>query len=409
MMLEEAMMAKIVVVGAGVQGQEGFSRQALEAINRAEVLAGRSAHLALFPDFPGDKVVFHDGPTEIIDFLQTTERRVAVLSSGDPLFFGIGSQLLRNLPEDRLEFLPNVSSVQYAFSKIRIPWDDAVFVSVIDRDLNTEVDRIVAVEKVAILTDRINSPGRVAAELIARGREGYKAYLCENLGTSKERIVITDLRTLRTMETAAPNLLILIKGYDSDEEAGLPVLGIPDEEFRLSRRVITQEEIRVLALAKLRLRQDITLWDIGAGSGSVSIEADNLIRNGRIYAVEQDEERVEILRDNLRRMDSRKVILVNGTAPDCLEDLPDPDRVFIGGAGGNLQEVLEVVETRLSAGGRVVVNAMALGTLFAVSEFFERSGYRVEIAAINISRTNPATDYKVFEAINPVYMIMAEK
>ncbi len=402
-------MAKIVVVGAGVQGQEGFSRQALEAINRAEVLAGRSAHLALFPDFPGDKVVFHDGPTEIIDFLQTTERRVAVLSSGDPLFFGIGSQLLRNLPEDRLEFLPNVSSVQYAFSKIRIPWDDAVFVSVIDRDLNTEVDRIVAVEKVAILTDRINSPGRVAAELIARGREGYKAYLCENLGTSKERIVITDLRTLRTMETAAPNLLILIKGYDSDEEAGLPVLGIPDEEFRLSRRVITQEEIRVLALAKLRLRQDITLWDIGAGSGSVSIEADNLIRNGRIYAVEQDEERVEILRDNLRRMDSRKVILVNGTAPDCLEDLPDPDRVFIGGAGGNLQEVLEVVETRLSAGGRVVVNAMALGTLFAVSEFFERSGYRVEIAAINISRTNPATDYKVFEAINPVYMIMAEK
>jgi precorrin-6Y C5,15-methyltransferase (decarboxylating) len=409
MMLEEAMMAKIVVVGAGVQGQEGFSRQALEAINRAEVLAGRSAHLALFPDFPGDKVVFHDGPTEIIDFLQTTERRVAVLSSGDPLFFGIGSQLLRNLPEDRLEFLPNVSSVQYAFSKIRIPWDDAVFVSVIDRDLNTEVDRIVAVEKVAILTDRINSPGRVAAELIARGREGYKAYLCENLGTSKERIVITDLRTLRTMETAAPNLLILIKGYDSDEEAGLPVLGIPDEEFRLSRRVITQEEIRVLALAKLRLRQDITLWDIGAGSGSVSIEADNLIRNGRIYAVEQDEERVEILRDNLRRMDSRKVILVNGTAPDCLEDLPDPDRVFIGGAGGNLQEVLEVVEARLSAGGRVVVNAMALGTLFAVSEFFERSGYRVEIAAINISRTNPATDYKVFEAINPVYMIMAEK
>lgn len=409
MMLEEAMMAKIVVVGAGVQGQEGFSRQALEAINRAEVLAGRPAHLALFPDFPGDKVVFHDGPTEIIDFLQTTERRVAVLSSGDPLFFGIGSQLLRNLPEDRLEFLPNVSSVQYAFSKIRIPWDDAVFVSVIDRDLNTEVDRIVAVEKVAILTDRINSPGRVAAELIARGREGYKAYLCENLGTSKERIVITDLRTLRTMETAAPNLLILIKGYDSDEEAGLPVLGIPDEEFRLSRRVITQEEIRVLALAKLRLRQDITLWDIGAGSGSVSIEADNLIRNGRIYAVEQDEERVEILRDNLRRMDSRKVILVNGTAPDCLEDLPDPDRVFIGGAGGNLQEVLEVVETRLSAGGRVVVNAMALGTLFAVSEFFERSGYRVEIAAINISRTNPATDYKVFEAINPVYMIMAEK
>ncbi|NLC71786.1 MAG: precorrin-6y C5,15-methyltransferase (decarboxylating) subunit CbiE [Desulfuromonadaceae bacterium] len=402
-------MTRIVVVGAGVQGQEGFSRKALEEIGRAEVLAGRPAHLALFPDFPGEKVVFNDGPTEIIDFLQTTKRRVVVLSSGDPLFFGIGSQLLRNLPEKRLEFIPNVSSVQYAFAKIHISWDDAVFVSVIGRDLNIEIDRIVAAEKVAILTDRVNSPAKVAAELIARGREGYKVYLCENLGGAQERITVTDVRALGDLEPAEPNLLILIKEYDGGGEASQPVLGIPDEEFMLPRRIMTQEEIRVLALAKLRLRQDITLWDIGAGSGSVSIEADNLIRNGRIYAIEKDEERTAILRDNLRRMNSRKVILVEGSAPECLEDLPDPDRVFIGGAGGNLQEVMEVVESRLSLGGRVVVNAMALDTLFAVSEFFERSGCRVEIAAINISRTNPATEYKVFEALNPVYMIMAEK
>ncbi|NLV24630.1 MAG: precorrin-6y C5,15-methyltransferase (decarboxylating) subunit CbiE [Deltaproteobacteria bacterium] len=402
-------MAKIVVVGAGVQGQEGFSRKALEEIGRAEVLAGRPAHLALFPDFPGDKVAFNDAPTEIIDFLQSTGRRVVVLSSGDPLFFGSGSQLLRNLPEERLEFIPNVSSLQYAFAKIRIPWDDAVFVSLLGRNLSTEVDRIVAAEKAAILTDKVNTPGDIAAELMARGREGYKVYLCENLGSPQERIVITDIRSLRGMTTADLNLLILIKEYDGTREACQPVLGIPDEEFRLPRRIMTQEEIRVLTLAKLRLRQDIILWDIGAGSGSVSIEADNLTRNGRIYAIEKDEERVQILRDNLRRMNSRKVIVVKGNAPECLDDLPDPDRVFIGGAGGNLQEVLEVVEPRLAAGGRVVVNAMALDTLFAVSEFFERSGCRVEITAVNISRTNPTTDYKVFEAINPVYMIMAEK
>ena len=135
-----------------------------------------------------------------------------------------------------------------------------------------EVDRIVAAEKAAILTDKVNTPGDIAAELMARGREGYKVYLCENLGSPQERIVITDIRSLRGMTTADLNLLILIKEYDGTREACQPVLGIPDEEFRLPRRIMTQEEIRVLTLAKLRLRQDIILWDIGAGSGSVSTQ-----------------------------------------------------------------------------------------------------------------------------------------
>ncbi|MBN1141270.1 MAG: precorrin-6y C5,15-methyltransferase (decarboxylating) subunit CbiE [Deltaproteobacteria bacterium] len=402
-------MAGVVVVGAGVQGQEGFSRKALEAVGQAEVLAGRPHHLALFPDFPGEKVVFHDGPAEIMEFLRTTERKVAVLSSGDPLFFGLGSQLLRNLPEELLEFVPNVSSVQYAFAKIRIPWEDAVFVSLIGRDLRTEIDRIVAADKVAVLTDRVNTPQAVAAELSALGREGYKVFLCENLGSERERIVVTNVCGLRDMKAADPNLAIFIREYDGGGEPCRPVLGVADEEFRLPRHIITPEEIRVLVLAKLRLRQGDTLWDIGAGSGSVSIEADNLTRSGRIFAIEKDPERVELLRGNLRRLHCRKVVVVAGSAPDCLEQLPDPDRVFVGGSGGRLQEVLEAVEARLRPGGRVVVNAAALETLFVASEFFEKAGCRLEVTAVNISRTNPATDYKVFEPLPPVHLILAEK
>ena len=402
-------MAAIVVVGAGVQGQEGFSGQALEAVRQAEVLAGRPAHLALFPDFPGEKIAFKDSPTEIMSFLHETTKRVVVLSSGDPLFFGSGRSLLRNLPEARLEFLPNISSVQYAFAKLKVPWDDAAFVSLLGRDLRQDIDRIIAADKVAILTDRVNTPQRLAAELLSRGREGYRVWLCENLGSERERIVATDIRGLSDMASGDLNLLILIREYEKDEGVFRPVLGIPDEEFNLPRRIMTQEEIRVLSLAKLRLRRGVTMWDIGAGSGSVSIEADNLIPSGRIFAVERDAERVEVLRDNLGRMNSRRVIVVEGEAPECLDGLPDPDRVFMGGTGGNLTEVLEVVDARLCPGGRVVINAVALDTVMAVRDFFERIGHPLEITAVNIARTNPASDYGIFEAMNPVYIMVAEK
>jgi precorrin-6Y C5,15-methyltransferase (decarboxylating) len=114
-------MKKIYVIGAGVEGQEGFSRRALDLIGRTEILLGGSRQLKLFPDFPGEKVIIGDNLAEIVDLLKKTDRQVVVLSSGDPLFFGIGRYLLRNLPEERLDFVPNVSSVQYAFSKLKEP------------------------------------------------------------------------------------------------------------------------------------------------------------------------------------------------------------------------------------------------------------------------------------------------
>jgi precorrin-6Y C5,15-methyltransferase (decarboxylating) len=402
-------MKKIYVIGAGVEGQEGFSRRALDLIGRAEILLGGSRQLKLFPDFPGEKVKIGDNLAEIVDLLKKTDRQAVVLSSGDPLFFGIGRYLLRNLPDERLNFVPNVSSVQYAFSKLKEPWDDAVFVSAHGRGLKGAVDRIVANDKAAVLTDDVNTPAAIAAELIERGRDGYAAYLCENLGTDQERIVSTDVKGLLEIEAAPLNVLILVKEYEAGGEEYVPTLGIPDEDFATVKKLITKEEIRVVTLAKLKLRHDMTLWDIGAGSGSVGIEADHLLPNGRIFAVERNPQCRDFIKENLKKFNARHVTLVEGAAPECLEALPDPDRVFIGGSGGNLWEILETVDARLPADGRVVINAVTLDTLTAATEFFENAGYQVEVTVVNISRTRPLTDYKMFEAYNPVYIVAAVK
>ncbi|PLX92873.1 MAG: cobalamin biosynthesis bifunctional protein CbiET [Desulfuromonas sp.] len=402
-------MKTIHVIGAGIAGQEGFTPRAQELISQADLLLGAERLLDLFPEFSGEKVNIDKNLGEVVETLQSADCRVVVLASGDPLFFGIGRYLLRNLPDELIEFLPNVTSAQYAFAKIREPWDDAVFVSAHGRQLEEAVDRIVASDKSAILTDEVNTPAAIAAEILRRGRSGYRAYLCEDLGTEQERIRTTDIKGLVEIDAAPLNVLLLIKEYEAGVSHYVPTLGIPDDEFVTVKKLITKEEIRVVTLAKLKLRHDMCLWDIGAGSGSICIEADHLMPNGRIFAVERNEECRQFIKENLLKFNTRHVSLVEGTAPECLDELPDPDRVFIGGSGGHLWEILDAVDQRLASNGRIVLNAITLDTLTAANEYFGNAGYQVEVVTVNISRTRPLSDYKMFEAYNPVYILTAVK
>ena len=403
-------MKSIYVIGAGMTGQEGFTAQALGLIAASDMLFGATRLLDLFPDYQHEKHQIDDQSMGLmIERLRHFEGHAVVLASGDPLFFGIGRFLLRNLPDALIEFLPNVTSVQYAFAKIREPWDDAIFVSSHGRDVKSVVDRVVANDKAAILTDEAVTPKMIAAELVARHRLGYRVYLCENLGSAAEKIRMASVRETADIEAAALNVMILIREYEEDELRALPVFGIPDDEFLSVKKTMTREEVRVVTLAKLRLRHDMCLWDIGAGSGSISIEADYLLPQGRVFAIERNDESLGFIRENLRRFNARNVTLVTGNAPDCLDELPDPDRVFIGGSGGHLWEILEQVDQRLPIGGLIVLNAITLDTLTAANDYFSNAGYLVEVVALNVARTRPETNYKMFEAYNPVYIITGVK
>ncbi|HEY6873816.1 MAG TPA: precorrin-6y C5,15-methyltransferase (decarboxylating) subunit CbiE [Geobacteraceae bacterium] len=398
---------KIYLVGAGITGWEGVGAKALEVIRKAEVLIGHQRHLDIFSDFPGEKRELDD-LSITLDYLKSTDKRVVVLGSGDPNFFGVARFLLRNLPKERIEIFPNVTSVQYAFARIKEPWDDAIFVSVHGRGLKGAIDRIVAAEKVAVLTDSVNTPAAIARELIARGAEGYEAWLCEDLGLPAERFTRTDVRGLAELTASPLNILILIKAWEPSL-THYPVLGIDDEEFATAKKLITKQEVRAVTLAKLQLQDDLVMWDIGAGSGSVSIEAENLMPNGKVFALEKNPQYLAFIRENLKKFVSRNIVLVEAFAPEGLDDLPDPDRIFIGGSGGMLEEIIEAVDRRLKPDGRIVLNAVTLDTLTKAVEFLEDHGYAVEVTCVNIAKTRGLTEYKMFDAHNPVYIIAAWK
>ncbi|HTG82370.1 MAG TPA: precorrin-6y C5,15-methyltransferase (decarboxylating) subunit CbiE [Geobacteraceae bacterium] len=398
---------KIYLVGAGITGWEGFGKKALEVIGKADVLIGHKRHLDIFPDFPGEKQELDD-LSIMLDYLRGTDKRVVVLGSGDPNFFGVARFLLRNLPKERIEIFPNVTSVQYAFARIKEPWDDAIFVSVHGRGLKGAIDRIVAAEKVAILTDSVNSPAVIARELIARGAEGYEGWLCEDLGLPTEKFTRTDVKGLAELASSPLNILILIKAWEPTL-THYPVIGIDDDEFATAKKLITKQEVRAVTLAKLQLQDDLVMWDIGAGSASVSVEAENLMPNGKVFALEKNPQYLAFIRDNLKKFHCRNIILVEAYAPEGLDDLPDPDRVFIGGSGGMLEEIIEAVDRRLKPDGRIVLNAVTLDTLTKAVEFLEDHGYTVEVCCVNIAKTRGLTEYKMFEAHNPVYIIAAWK
>ncbi len=402
-------MSRICVIGAGIEGQEGFSQRALELIEKADLLVGRAPQLALFPTFAGETLMIDNNWPQIIERLKSAPPASVVLASGDPLFFGSGRELLRNLPKDRLSFVPNISSVQYAFAKIGEPWDDAISISTSGRSLQSTIDRIVANDKAAVLTDMDTPPAAIAREILERGRGGYKAWLCENLGLPDEQIRELTLQQLLEINAAPLNILVLVKQYEKRAEEVKPTFGIPDDQFASIRGTITHEEVRVITLAKLRLRHDHCLWDIGAGSGSVSIEADHLLSNGRILAVERDAESARHLKQNLNSFNARNITVIEAEAPDCLENLPDPDRVFIGGSGGNLWDILDAVDNRLPAEGRIVLNATTLDTLNTANEWFDNAGYALEVSTVNIARTCSDSDYKMFDALPPVYVLTGVK
>ncbi|MRR34106.1 precorrin-6y C5,15-methyltransferase (decarboxylating) subunit CbiE [bacterium] len=398
---------KIYLVGAGIEGWEGFGARAIEVINSADLLIGHQRLLDIFPDFKGEKQTFGD-LSVMLDFLKTTDQRVVVLSSGDPNFFGIARFMLRNLPKERIEIFPNVTSIQYAFARIKEPWDDAIFLSVHGRGLKGAIDRIIAADKAAVLTDEKNSPAAIARELINRGAEGYDVYLCEDLGLPTEKFTRTDVRGLVELASSPLNILILIKAWEPNL-ANYPLMGISDDHFATARKLITKQEIRAVTLAKLQLQNDLVLWDIGAGSGSVAIEAGNLMPNGKVFALEKNAQYLSFIRENLSKFSSKNVMLVEAYAPEGIDDLPNPDRVFIGGSGGMLEDIIDAVDRRLKPDGIIVLNAVTLDTLTKSVEFLEDHGYAVEVTCVNVAKTVALTEYKMFEAHNPVYVISARR
>jgi len=186
------------------------------------------------------------------------------------------------------------------------------------------------------------------------------------------------------------------------------LLGIPDEEFQQRRPkegLITKQEVRAISIAKLRLTDDSVLWDIGAGSGAVSIEASSLIRKGRVYAIEKNDADIAIIKRNIRKFGSHNIEVIQAFAPDNLNTLPDPTEVFIGGSGGKIDEIVDLVSRRLKPHGHVVMNIVALENLEIAFNSLRTHDFKLDVTMVNIARSVKIADFSRLQALNPVFIV----
>lgn len=338
-------MKAVTVVGMGDEGCPGLSSIAANAIAKAQILAGGKRHLDFFPQFSGEKIVFKDDLTQTIKRIAelSLEHTICVLASGDPLFFGIGNLIRKKVGPEYVDFIPAPSSIQHAFAKIGIPWDDAEVLSLHGRSSKGLITKLKFLNKVALFTDKINHPKEIASYLLSFNESEWTAFVCENLGGEKEKIRKFDLKSLSEEEGIDPlNVLILIRN-SANWKPPTVVPNVSEENY--SKRVpkkglITKKEVRILSIAFLNIREDSVIWDIGAGSGSIAIEAAQIAKNGKSYAIEIDPEGIEICKQNILLQKTDNVHVISGKAPEVLEKLPDPDCIFVGGSNGDIYEII---------------------------------------------------------------------
>lgn len=402
-------MNEIHVIGIGDDGAAGLFPQQLERIKRADLLIGGERHLAFFPEFQGDTHTITGKLTELVELLKRegTTRHVVVLASGDPMFYGIGAYLAKKVPG--LIVHPHLSSIQLAFAKAGLGWQDAQIESLHGKSIKGLAQRIDGQPKVAMLTDDTNTPPAIAKYLLYFGMAEYEMVVAENLGGAGERVRTFELAEVEAAEFSPLNVVLLLQKPGT--RAPQWTLGIEDEDFsqrKPDKGLITKREVRVLSLSELNLRTDSTFWDIGACTASVSIEAAKLAPQGRVYAIEKNEGDLENAEINTRKFRT-DLHLYHGKAPEHLDTWPDPDAVFIGGSGGEMAEVLRIAAERLRPQGRIVLNAATIETLYEATQTFAGLGLTFRVTLLQTARSKPILNMTRFEGLNPIYIITAWK
>ena len=403
----------IHVIGVGIEGPGCLSEASVSKLNAARLVVGSERHLSQLSGIPETKMLSLKADLfKMVDAIKKKRKGdVVVLASGDPNLFGITNYLMKHFDKADLTITPAVSSMQWCFAIAKETWEDAEIVSAHGRGMDEVVRAAMMRDKVGVFTDDKNSPDKVAAALIAGGVGDRRVFVCENLGAKEEKVSEGDLAETAAKKFSAMNVMLIKKVRSAGAPAKVhsKTLGIPDFQLAHREGMITKSEVRAVALSKLRPERGSVMWDVGAGCGSVSIEAEGLLSPGKVFAVEKDQTQLAYLRKNITAFQATGVEPISGEAPEALKGLPDPDSVFIGGSSGLLLDILVYVDSRLRPGGRLVANVVTIENMQEIMGFFKDYGYAYEITSASVARSKELSKKHFMVAGNPVNVIMGIK
>ncbi|WP_089724213.1 precorrin-6y C5,15-methyltransferase (decarboxylating) subunit CbiE [Candidatus Thiosymbion oneisti] len=423
------MTTSCYIIGVLDNGIAGLTPEALARLRGVDLVIGSARTLALFTDQlrTGARTRELTGQLEKIpDWIREAQAQghsVAVLATGDPWCHGIAGTLGAWLMPGTYEVVPNVSTVQLACARLGLAWQDMRIVSVHRGDtgewhegagpehgLYPMLRALDRNDRLAVLTSPDNTPDRIARMVVAEGLdEDLRLAVAERLTRDDERIVSDcTVKEAAARRFADPNVLLLWREIPRRRAV---LFGLADDAYlqrRPQRGLITRREIRAVSLARLALRADSIVWDVGAGSGALGLEAARLCADGHVYAIEQNPADLKIAAYNRHRLGVHNYSLVQGKAPAGLDAWPDPDAVFIGGSGGELAALIRLGLQRLRPQGRLVMNLVTFENLGTAITLLKASGAVWDVTQLQASRSRSVLDMHRLAAENPVWILCAQ-
>ncbi|NOY40679.1 MAG: precorrin-6y C5,15-methyltransferase (decarboxylating) subunit CbiE [Planctomycetes bacterium] len=408
---------RVSIIGIGDDGLDAVPGYARQFILDADILAGSERTLKIVSEASGQRLAIGSDLDEVAEQINAAgDVNIAVLVSGDPLFYGLARFLCDRIGHERCEIVPHVSSMQLAFARVKESWDEAYLTNLANHTVDAVVERIRVAEKVGLFTTEDCGPADVARALLAQRIDYFTIYVCENLGARNERVTRGTVAEIADRTFESLNVMILVRDSEAPDRARDPLVrslfGNPDEVFLQStpkHGLLTPAEVRSLALAQMALNTRSVVWDVGAGCGTVSVEAAQLSPGGQVYAIEQDAEDVGLIHQNAERFGVSNVIPVLGQAPEAWAELPNPDAVFIEGSGREVVRIAELAFERLNAGGRLVANVVSIQALDEVRRALGQRASQVQVRMVNIARGTDQLDRLRFDALNPTFVLTASK
>lgn len=401
-------MNTVYLVGIGMGCLEGLTREAERIIKESNVLIGAARMLEPFQKEEAmKKQTFFSSyrPKEIGGFLrgQTACHQAAVLLSGDVGFYSGAKGLLEELTDFDVKLVPGISSMIYFCSRLKLSWDDVCFTSAHGKKTNL-IQRIKRNRKTFALLDGGERLETLCKKLVYYGMGEVTVHIGQKLSYEEE--IILSKKAEEIEDYTFENLLVvLVENKEAVDEVSI---SIPDQEFIREKVPMTKQEVRNVSIGKLRLMADSVVYDIGAGSGSVSIEAAMQSPDIQVYAIEKKEEAVSLIQKNKQKFAADNVEIIHGMAPDVLEELPAPTHVFIGGSAGNTEEIIRVVQEK-NPNVRIVMNTVTLNSMAQVMNLMENHPeWDVDVIQMQVSKDKVIGGYHMMMGQNPIYIILIE-
>lgn len=391
----------VTLLGIGMGDRSTLTLAGEKSVREADLIIG-AKRMADAVREPHQPVLYEYNSEKIGEYIKNHPEyeKIVIALSGDVGFYSGAKKLLDWLGED-VEVICGISSVVYFMSRIGLSWDDARLVSAHGRSCNL-VSEIRCSQKVFAILGTKDGVAKLARKLVYYGMGGVRLYVGENLSYENETIFVKKAEELTEYEGDA---LSVVCAYNEKAVPCNATHGIPDNAFIRGKAPMTKEEVRAVSLAKLRLSADSICYDVGAGTGSVSVEMALRASQGMVYAIEKKEEAAGLLEENKRKFAADNLVIIKGEAPGAMEELPSPTHAFIGGSSGNLREIVSLLLDK-NPGVRIVINCITLETVTEALQVMQEFAFEeTEIVQLGAARSKNVGRYHMMMGENPIYII----